>query len=208
MLTNPKGLLACGPRQPTINMFSAFLLSPSAVFCKKRQVSASMEGAILPISYSAFSLATLHTKLTGYTFFLTFGATNTNLSLSKGLVFGSLSWPDLTSLMHKLEDPRFTYTMPGETVYLAPGQPYLVLSPDIGSTYTIFVANPSIHIWDHTLKAYNSLLKNIISKLPSQTLSCFQKVALQLEDKLETWKETLDGLPEQCTTDTVAKSKV
>lgn len=110
--------------------------------------------------------------------------------------------------MRALKEPRFSYTRPGETIYLTAGQPFLVLSPDIGSSLTIFIANPSIAAWQDTLSGYENTLDGYVRILSGDGLEKVEEAIVQLEQELEVWRNAVRGVHARHTNGTVARGEV
>lgn len=63
--------------------------------------------------------------------------------------------------MHTLEDAQIMYMQAGKMMYIAAGQPHMILLLRSGALYMYNMTNPSISKWDNTLQAYCSVLCSI-----------------------------------------------
>ncbi len=209
-MTTPRGLLACGPRQPTPAMFPAFPFSPFAYFGREqeRTVMANSAGAFTAPHIDIGFTSGFSTVITGTKIFITFDVSDKNWRVMQPFQLQPPTWDQSLRLMRReLEGPRFNVLKTGDTIYIAAGQPYMVLSPTVGALYACNAANPSVKEWDATLKGHQCVMWAIKTFVSGSKIRYIREAVRDLESGLELWKN-VTGLPQQRTDDTVAQSEV
>ncbi|TKY86614.1 hypothetical protein EX895_004253 [Sporisorium graminicola] len=208
LFQHAKGLVECGPVEPSTSLFPAFTLSSAAVF-QKQEVSMCSEGVFLPPHMPHSSIGTLHTLVEFEQPFVAWPPTPNNLRLMERWHLKSLgSWDEALELARQLEQPSFNYLRDGGTIYLGAGYIWMTLSRFTVGVYRIKVANPAIAEWDSNLRAYKSTFDAVINRFPGESLGHLAAAVERLQIEHNLWKRVLGGLPQQRTADTVSRAEV
>ncbi|GAC76416.1 hypothetical protein PANT_22c00016 [Moesziomyces antarcticus T-34] len=209
-LTNPMGLLRCNPRQPTLDMFPTFPFSPFAYFAREpeRTVIANSAGAFTAPHIDIGFTSGFSTVIGGTKISITFDVSERNWKVMQRYQLQQPSWDQSIRLMRReLEGPRFNVLKAGDTIYIAPGQPHMVLSPTVSALYGCDAANPFIKEWDAILMGHQSMMWAIKNVLAKSGTFYLREAIRDLECGLNLWKN-VKGLPQKRTDDTVAQSEV
>lgn len=139
--------------------------------------------------------------------FITFAVFDANRKKICEWHMKDLKWEDALFLMRNLEGPQINYVTLGQSIYVATGQPHMVLSPRASGLVTFDIANPSIVEWVNTLKGYNQVLDGFCKYLANKLAIQLGLGIKELKQGLRLW-ENVKGLPAQQDEKTVAQSEV
>ncbi|GAK63815.1 uncharacterized protein PAN0_003d2024 [Moesziomyces antarcticus] len=178
-----KGLVQAGQAEATADMFGGLsTVSPCAVFSQDWSLFVSSPGALQPITIDGSFTSAIIVVTHGSQLVITFERSESNKAVMKR----EHTYKTTTSLLRALSGPQFLYQQPGQAVYIASGQAYLVLSLQAGASYVLDCANPSKKDWELTIRARENTFEEILE--PDQTEENLRGALARVNGEIELWR--------------------